>query len=293
MPTTRRRFFAVALGTAALTCDGVVAQEQRGLFWRVEMPDGSCGTVFGYARVGAVVAPDVANDGLRFVAEANRVVFDMDNTRLPALKIDPTLPPLLPNLDPARANQLRNILAQTAAPAAQLESLPGFLIAFFVYSEGQTNPAPSVGGVIVDRARTLGRPMTALLNASDIEHLRKPVDFAQINRMVDDATITFLLDTRARVGPIGAYCERLYRERRGEDLQRFTKTMSERGVPESQTYIDGEAARQMMLTRLPVALRSERQGDSAFCLLPIGTLTGPRSILIAMRDQGARLTTLA
>jgi hypothetical protein len=135
--------------------------------------------------------------------------------------------------------------------------------------------------------------MTVLLEASDIEHLRKPVDFARINQSVDGATIEFLLDARQRVGPIGAYCERLYRERKGEELQRFAKSMSDHGVPESQTYLDGEAAREMLLARLPAALRSKQPDDLAFCLLPIGMLSGPRSILPALRDQGAHTTPLA
>jgi hypothetical protein len=217
----------------------------------------------------------------------------MNNTRLPAMKIDPNLPSLWLKLDPARAGQVRAILTSMHVPPAQLENLPGFFIASLLYAEGQTNPVPSVGGVIVDQAKALGRPMTVLLEASDIEHLRKPVDFARINQSVDGATIEFLLDARQRVGPIGAYCERLYRERKGEELQRFAKSMSDHGVPESQTYLDGEAAREMLLARLPAALRSKQPDDLAFCLLPIGMLSGPKSILITLRDQGAHTTPLA
>jgi hypothetical protein len=178
-------------------------------------------------------------------------------------------------------------------PPAQLENMPGFFIASLLYAEGQTNPVPSVGGFIVDRAKALSRPITVLLEASDVEHLRKPVDFARINQSVDGATIEFLLDTRRRVGPIGAYCERLYRERRGEELQRFAKSMSDHGVPESQTYLDAETARDMLLARLPAALRSNQPDDLAFCLLPTGTLNGPKSILTTLRDQGAHTTPLA
>ena len=177
-------------------------------------------------------------------------------------------------------------------PPAQLETLPGFFIASLLYAEGQTNPAPSVRGVIAERAKALGRPMTVLLEASDVEHLRKPVDFARIDQSVDRTTIEFLLDARQRVGPIGAYCERLYRERNGEDLQRFAQTMREHGVPESPTYFDAEAAREMVLARLPAALHSQQADDSAFCLLPIGMLTGPKSILATLRDQGAHTTSV-
>src|SRR6516162_9714016 len=265
MPLTRRHFIGTAASAAALACQCVEAQEEHALFWRIEVPDGGRGVAFGYTRVAAAVA----------------------------MKIDPNLPSLWPKLDPARAEQVRSILTSMHVPPAQLENLPGFFIASLLYAEGQANPVPSVGGVIVDQAKALGRPMTVLLEASDVEHLRKPVDFARINQSVDATTIEFLLDARRRVGPIGAYCERLYRERKGEELERFAKSMSDHGVPESQTYLDAEAAREMMLARLPTALRSTQSDDLAFCLLPIGILSGPKSILTALRDQGAHTTPLA
>jgi hypothetical protein len=293
MPLSRRHFIGITASAVALAFKSANAQDDRALFWHVETPDGGRGVVFGYARVAAAVAPDVTKDGVRFMENAKRVVSDMNNTRFPAMKIDPALPPLLPKLDPPRAQQIRSILTAMHVPPAQLETLPGFFIANFLYGEGQTNPVPSVGGVIVDRAKALGRPMTVLLEASDVEHLRKPVDFARIDQSVDAATIEFLLDARQRVGPIGAHDERLYRERNGEDLARFAKAMSEHGVPESQTYLDGEAAREMLLARLPAALRSQQSDDSAFCLLPIGMLTGPKSILATLRDRGAHTTSLA
>ena len=76
------------------------------------------------------------------------------------------------------------------------------------------------------------------------------------------------------MGPIGTYC-------------------GDHGVPESQTYLDAEAVREMMLARLPTALRSTQSDDLAFCLLPIGILSGPKSILTALRDQGVHTTPLA
>ena len=293
MPLSRRHFIGITASAVALACKSTNAQEERALFWRIETPEGGRGVVFGYARVAAAVAPEVTKDGVRFIENVKRVVLDMANARFPAMKIDPSLPPLLPKLDPARAQQVRSILAPMRIPPAQLENLPGFFIATLLYAEGQTNPTPSVGGVIADRAKALGRPMMVLLEASDVEHLRKPVDFARINQSIDGPTIEFLLDARQRVGPIGAHCDRLYRERKGEELARFAKSMREHGVPESPTYFDDEAAREMLLARLPAALRSQQPDDSAFCLLPIGMLTGPKSILAALRDRGAHTTSLA
>jgi hypothetical protein len=262
MPLSRRHFIGITASAAALAYKAANAQEERALFWRVETPDGGRGVVFAYARVGAVAAPDITKDGIRFMEDAKRVVLDMNNTRFPAMKIDPSLPPLLPKLDPARAQQVRSILVSMRLPPAQVETLPGFFIASLLYSEGQTNPAPSVGGVIVERAKALGRPMTVLLEAADVEHLLKPIDFARTDQSVDRATIDFLLETRQRMGPIGAHRERLYRERDGEELQRFAQVMRQHGVPESPSYFDGEAAREMLLARLPAARMTQR---SACC----------------------------
>jgi TraB family protein len=293
MPLSRRHFIGITASAVALAYKPANAQDDRALFWRIETPDGGRGVVFGYARVAAAVAPEVTKDGVRFMESAKRVVLDMNNSRFPAMKVDPTLPPFLPRLDPARAQQVRSVLTSMHLQPAQFETLPGFFIASLLYAEGQTNPVPSVGGVIAERAKALGRPMTVLLEPSDVEHLRKPVDFARVDQGVDQATIELLLEARQRVGPIGAYSERLYRERKGEELERFAKTMREHGVPESQTYLDAEAAREMLLARLPAALRSQQPDDSAFCLLPIGMLAGPKSILAALRNRGAHTTSLA
>jgi hypothetical protein len=293
---TRRDILGMAAGAVAFACESVVAQEERALFWRVETPDGGRGIIFGYARIAAAVAPDVTKDGMRFVENAKRIVLDMQNTEFPEMKVDASLPPLLPKLDAALAGRVRSLLASLHVPAAQLDSLPGFVIAAFLYGEGQSNPVPSVGGAILDRAQALGRPVAAVLEPSDVERLRKPVDIAQIkeiNQRIDGATIELLLETRQRVGPIGAYTERLYRERRAEELASFGRTMTDRGIPEPKALFDGEAARRTLLSRLPVALRSQHSDDLAFCFLPIGLLTGPDSVLATLRDHGARTTALA
>jgi len=47
------------------------------------------------------------------------------------------------------------------------------------------------------------------------------------------------------------------------------------------------------LARFPTALRSTQPDDLAFCLLPIGTLSCPKSILTTLRDQGVHATPLA
>ena len=125
MPLTRRHFIGTAASAAALACRRVAAQEEHALFWRIEVPDGGRGVAFGYTRVAAAVVPEVVKDGVRLMQGAKRVVLDMNNTRFPAMKIDPNLPSLWPKLDPARAQQVRTILTSMHVPPAQLENLPG------------------------------------------------------------------------------------------------------------------------------------------------------------------------
>ena len=94
MPLTRRHFIGTAASAAALACKCVEAQEEHALFWRIEVPDGGRGVAFGYTRVAAAVVPEVVKDGVRLMEGAKRVVLDMNNTRFPAMKIDPNLPSL-------------------------------------------------------------------------------------------------------------------------------------------------------------------------------------------------------
>src|SRR5262249_12501417 len=155
---------AFARGAATRTAQ---ADEDRALFWRVETPDGGRGIAFGYARVAAAMAPDIVADGNRLVEGARRGVLDMGNFEGPAIKNARKVPPKLPRLEPGRADEVRNILLAMQLPQAQLEKLPGFVVATVLYGEGQVKPVPSVGGTIMEHAKALGRPVTTLLNRAE------------------------------------------------------------------------------------------------------------------------------
>jgi hypothetical protein len=242
MSIARRNFLVFAAATA-LAREAAWGDDGRARFWRVEMPDGGQGIVFGYARIAAAITLDIVCDGTRLVGEARRVVLDMDNVKLPAMKIDATLPPILSRLDSARADEVRKILAAMHVPQAQLDGLSGFMVATLLHGEGQTNPMPSVGGVTMDRVKALGRPVVTLLGQADVDRLRRPVDFAALDRTITPQTIAFLLDTRRQIGPIGAHSDGLYRARKSEELDRFTKLLADHGVPESGSYLDADASK--------------------------------------------------
>jgi hypothetical protein len=242
----RRAFMTLALGAAAFgRAELARAEQERGLFWRIETPDNALGIVFGYARTAASVVPGVVEDGVRLIEQSNRVLLDMDNIKFPPVTTNEKMPPLLPMLSRPVSDELREVLAAQPIPQPQVDGLPGLLIAMLLNGEGQTKPVmPSVGGAIVDRAKGLHLSVTALLARSEVEKLQKPVDLVALNNTVDEKMIAFLLDVRRQVGPIGRHCETIYRERKGEELYQFVKSLGEHGVPESQTFLEGEAGRE-------------------------------------------------
>jgi hypothetical protein len=294
MPIDRRVFTTGAAVAALFPWSGTArAENERALFWRIEAGNDAVGTVFGYARTAASVSADVVRDGIRIVEQSRRVVLDMDNVKFPPVTTSEHMPPLLPMLGRPVADELRKALTALAVPQSQIDDMPGVLIAMFLYGEGQTKPVPSVGGVIMDRAKALRLPVTTLLATSEVEKLRKPIDLVTLNKTVDEKVIAFMLDVRRQVGPIGKHCEDLYRERRAEELRAFARSMSEHGVPESQTFFESETIRELLLTRVTAALSSQAADEPAFCFLPIGVISGPDGLLATSHRRGIRASALA
>lgn len=291
----RRSFMTMVLGAATSGNHSVAyAEQEQGLFWRIETPDHALGIVFGYARVSASAVPNVARDGVRLVEQSSRVLLDMDNIKFPSVTTNEKMPPLLPMLSRPVSDELRQVLAAQPIPQSEIDGLPGLMIAVLLNAEGQTKQvAPSVGGAIVDRAKGLNLPVMTLLARSEVEKLQKPVDLVALNNAVDEKLIAFMLDVRRRAGPIGGHSETLYRERKGEELYEFVRSLVRHGVPESGTFLESEAGRDMLSARLPLVLSSQRSNGVAFCLLPIGTLTGPDGLLMTFRERGMRVTALA
>jgi hypothetical protein len=291
----RRTFMSLAFGAAATGWRDITrAEEHRALFWRIETPDNATGIVFGYARTAASVLPDIVRDGVRLIEQSGRVLIDMDNIQLPSVTTHEKMPPLVPMVSRPVSDELRKILAAQSIPQSEIAGLPGLFIAMVLLAEGQTKPPmPTVGAVIVDRAKELNRPITALLARHEVEALQKPVDLVALNKAIDEKVIAFMLEVRERFGPIGGHCETLYRERKGEKLYTFVKILDEGGLPEPGQFLESDAAREMFVARLPVALASHAASPPTFCLLPIGVLTGPGGLLSAFSKRGMRISTLA
>jgi len=293
MPMTRR---ALALGitAVALVRPGLARGEaERALFWRVAAPDKSSGVVFGYERMAASVVPDIVQDGVRLIEQSSRVALDYDNLTLPPVRANGILPPIMNKVTLAIGSELRQVLAAMSVPPAQIDSIAGVAAAMLLYGEGQTKPMPSVGGVIVSRAKALGRPVAPLLGADEVAKLRKPVTLDQLDAAIDEKSIAFLLDLRRKAGPIGAHCEKLYLARQGEDLSVFTKGVADHGMPGPASFIDEQAIREMLFARIPGALAQKSANQQTFFVLPLGILTGPDGLLKRLNAQGISTAILA
>ncbi|HWE21851.1 MAG TPA: hypothetical protein VG758_32535 [Hyphomicrobiaceae bacterium] len=277
---------------ALLACPGqAFAEEDRALFWRVTTKDKLSCIIFGYARLPASLAPDIVRDGIRMVEQTPRLVADVPNFDLPPMNF--TLRrPLLPRLGQRTAAELREILARSGKTEQALASTPGIFIVMFLAFEGQTDlgRAESVGDAIVNRATELGRPITSLLTVDEVKRMVKPIDsFIRLDDTIDDKTITQLLDLRKQVGPLGAHMERLYRDRKSQELYRFTDTL-ENITPLSSSSSSMRSDPDLPLSRFLLFLAL---GDPGFFLLPVGSLMGPDGVLERLRRQGADIEILA
>jgi hypothetical protein len=103
MQLTRRRALGLALaasyaaGLRAGTAGG--ASDDRALFW--EFGSGaSASTISGYNRIAASLVSDIVNDGTKRATAAKRVIQNFPSrVVLPAIKIDPSLQPVVDRLD--------------------------------------------------------------------------------------------------------------------------------------------------------------------------------------------------
>jgi hypothetical protein len=292
MPTDRRSFIlliAVTLGNTALA----VAEQGQGLFWRVETR-GRSAILFGYMRVPASLGPYIVSDGMRMIEQTQSIIRDFNNIQCPTInyKTD-MLPPLLPRLSPAVADEVRRALAAFQIPQPQLERENGYTVVTLLLGEGSVGGAkvPSVGGVIFDRATVLRRPLTTLLADDDIRKLacNSLDDMVAVNNHIDEKLITPILDLRRRVGPIGAYVQRLYVGRKTDELALYFKYMADHGIKLHANY-DPETVIELLFTRLSACLPSV---PNPFVLLPVETLIGPGGILERFHQQGADVSVLA
>jgi hypothetical protein len=293
MQMDRRSFislFAVALGCPALA----LAEQGQGLFWRVETR-GRSAVLFGYMRLPASQGLYIVDDGIRMIDQTQSVIGDFNNNlQCPTITWrNDMLPPLLPRLSPTLADEVHRALAAFPIPPTQLERENGYAVVTFLLGEGTEgrNPIPSIGGLILDRATALRRPLTILVSDDEIRKLICPTldDIVSVNNQVDEKQITSILDLRSRVGPIGAYVERLYVDRKTDELALHFKYLADHQIT-LRPHFNPEPLIELLFTRLSVHLPS---APNPFVFLPVETLIGGAGILERFRQQSADISPLA
>jgi len=120
---------------------------------------------------------------------------------LPAIKLDPSLQPVVDRLDPKTAAAFRSFVQQSFAQAAPaVDKMTGIQASMLLMGEGQTPPNPSVGGTIVDGAPKLGRPSMGLISAPELQSMalaeNQTANLAARDKRIGQDTIAYLLDLR-------------------------------------------------------------------------------------------------
>jgi hypothetical protein len=297
MHLTRRRTLGLAL--AASSAAGLRAwaagqgSDDRALFW--EFGSGaSASTIFGYDRIAASLVPDIVVDGTKRATAATRVVQDFPpRIVLPAIKIDPSLQPVVDRLDAKTAAAFRGVVQQSFTQLAPtVDKVPGVEASMLLMAEGQTPPNPSVGGTIVDGALKLGRPSMVLISDSELRGMVFPPNLIALDKRIGQDTIAYMLDLRAKGGPIGRQFEQLYAARRGGDIHSFGAELIKRGVFVPAQMLNSDAIKYLLGSRLEAALKTDAAA-SAFVLMPLDALIGDGGIIAALRKSGNSVTAVA
>lgn len=281
------------------------AYSERTLFWTVTPPGHSKGTVvFGYERIAAAAVLDVVKDGDALVAASQRVVTDLpQNVALQSLKAaNGELKPIMQVVSPQTAGRLREVLATTRV-ASMVDRAPGVLVALVLVGEGQedqnawgsweengtvTRVTGTVGGSIFSTALKLGKPIDQLISEAEVRSGWQPPNLVAINNSIGDKFITYLLDLREQIGPIGGYLEKLYRQRRAEEWVRRQTDISRHGGLGAM-FMGANWAYRLRDTMIQRAVRvlMQKTDENRFMLFELYPLVHPTGLLTALQAKGA------
>ena len=272
-----------------------------GVFWNIEGPSetvggtagGVHGILFGYQRIAAAALPEMVNDGVRFLKTVDHAVIDHPNLSKP-VKLPDQLPPLLPTLRPELAQQVRAILLAAGLPADKIDTLPSMVVLMVLLGEGAPPAEVTVGGVLFEEAKALGKPVGTLMTEQETQHFLDQMgpDPAAVEAPLTNDTVSFLLQTRREVGPIGAHCVALYRDRKTGELHRFADDLGRQSIA-PLLWRDPEAAGRFYIDTLAPRIVPALATGSAFFFINGGTLPSANGVLDRLRKQGARVTSLA
>lgn len=281
------------VATASLLLSGHVsaADAEHALFWTVTPPGRKGAVVFGYERIATAVAPDIVWDGEALVAASQRVVVDMSqNVQFPPLNAaNSELKPIMQAVSPQTAARLRKFLATTSG-ASTVDRAPGVMVEFLLVGEGGHNPDPGagfVGGDIFNFVRSLGKPIDQLVSDAEVRSGWHPPSLVALNNSVGEDVITYLLDLRDRVGPIGSYLEQLYGQRRGEEWVRVQADITRHGG--FATMLFGQWAYHLsdLLKERAASTLMQGADEERFMFFELYPLVRPSGLLAALKAKGA------
>jgi hypothetical protein len=291
-----RRLFVGGVATAAFAPRAFAgASEDRALFWSAEPAGQPRSILFGYERIGAARTADIVRDGERLADDQQRLIGDMPNVRFPKVDVArQDTPPLVERLPKPAADRVRALLDRDPRWKTMADRVSGIEFVTLVMADGQTPSNPSVGGTIVARELGKGKAISYLLSQTDLEGMLAKPDLAAIDKRVDEKTVTWLLDLRDRLGPVGRHFETLYSERRTADIQKLTADMLAHGVPNFSKMggLQADKVVATLTTRTAEALKKPEAARS-FMLLSLGTLCADNGVLAKLRADGVKVTPLA
>jgi hypothetical protein len=263
--------------------------EQRALFWTVTPPGRKGGVLFGYERIAAAITPEIVRDGEALAGASQRIVIDMpQRVRFPQLSLGAgDIKPIVQIVSPQTADRLRKFLAATPA-ASRADRLGGLEATMLLVVEGQHNADITVGGTIFEYSRSAGKPVDQLLSDTDVLSAFRPPDMAALNGGSGQDTISYLLDLRDRIGPIGGYLEQLYRERKGDAIVRVADDINRHGVFSPSRLLQTDQIRNLMFERAQDML-TQQADEQRFMLFPLGMLAGSTGLLAAFKAKGAEV----
>ena len=301
MQLTRRRVLGLALAASSSAVLRAPARaraagevsDDRALFWTFGSGP-SASTIFGYSRIAASLVPDIVDEGTKQATAAKRVIQDFPSSvALPAIKLDPSLPPVIGKLDAKTADAFRAVLQQSFPKfLPTVDKMPGVEATMLLLADGQTPPNPTVGGTIVAHALQAGRPSTILISDAELRGMVSPSSLTAFDKRIGQDTIAYLLDLRAKDGPIGRQFDQLYAARRGGDAHGLAGGLARRGAFGPAQLFNGDAIKVILAGRLEAALKAN-EADSAFVVLPLDGLVGGDGILAALRKAGNTVTAAA
>jgi hypothetical protein len=297
MQLTRRR--ALGLALAASSAAGLRAgaagelSDDRALFWQFGS-GASASTIFGYDRIAASLVSDIVDEGTKRATAAKHIVQDLPpRVVLPAIKIDPSLLPVVDRLDAKTTVAFRAFVQQSFPQLAPtVDKMPGIQASMLLMAEGQTPPNPTVGGMIVEGALKLGRPSMVLITDTELRGMVFSPNLTALDKRIGQDTIAYMLDLRAKGGPIGRQFEQLYAAHRGGDIHSLGAELINRGVFVPSQMLNSDAIKYLLGSRLEAALKKDT-GASAFVLMPLDALVGDGGIIAALRKSGNSLTAVA